>query len=112
MIAFNCENLDAIWLLLESTTAACQQVVAQLLAACLADFELAPSTTTIELQLPTVVLEECMIAGDSTLVVADSIREENDLGWMYVTLQNSGDSVDMVKVNETVPHLIWPSDSF
>jgi hypothetical protein len=94
-------------------SSSCLQAVVQLLSACLADFELAPSsaaTTTVELQLPTIVLEESMIALDSNLVVADSIREENDLGWMYVTLQDG--VIDMVKINEKVPHLIWPSDSF
>jgi predicted GNAT family N-acyltransferase len=88
----------------------CEQAVVELLSVCLVSFELSAAASTIELQLPTVVLEESTI-GESKFVVAESIREENDMGWMYVTIQDGG-TIDMVKVNEQVPHLIWPSDSF
>ena len=65
------------------------------------------ATTTIDLQLPTFVLQSI---GGADCEYVQCVVEENDMGWMYVSLQEEG--VDMVEINKSTPHLIWPSDSF
>lgn len=61
----------------------------------------------ITLHLPTMVLEE---ARGAEFLEPDSVATEDDQGWMYRSLQD--DAVSMVEITQTIPHLIWPSDSF
>lgn len=67
------------------------------------------SPEKIKLHLPKFVSDDLKEAVISTNMIISS-EDANDLGWMYVTLQEG--SIDMVKTTETIPHLIWPSDSF
>lgn len=61
---------------------------------------------TMDLHLPSFVAEPIM----SSEFVKGAPTAEDDMGWMYLTLQDGG--VDVVNLNQTRPHLIWPSDSF
>lgn len=61
---------------------------------------------TIELRIPTLVLED---ARQATFVDWTSAKLDNDDGWMYKTLQHN-DTTSMVA--DSNPHLIWPADSF
>ncbi len=83
---------------------------------------LVTNDSTIELHLPTVVLNEMKEEGMNQdncpwIDWTRGIQEENDSGWMYKSLQNAcsdDEVVDMVKIVEeqNIPHLIWPADSF
>jgi hypothetical protein len=69
--------------------------------------DLSLCNTTLGWKIPTFLLHAI---GNSDCPYVQSSWEENDYGWMYVTLQH--EAVDMVKLNQSQPHLIWPSDSF
>jgi hypothetical protein len=79
--------------------------LSQLLHVCLRD---CTYDTLVALHMPTFILEE--MEETPVFIQQGSIQEENDLGWMYLTLKPGG--VDMVTTSQTRPHLIWPSDSF
>jgi predicted GNAT family N-acyltransferase len=61
-----------------------EKVVPPLLSASLRDFELSSPSSTVDLILPTVVLN---LLGSEKRKFIQAIANENDLGWMYVTLQ-------------------------
>jgi predicted GNAT family N-acyltransferase len=90
------------------------KAVSQLLAACLEGQQLQQQhdndelTTVIivTLQLPSFILSSINVNE-----FVQTVTEENDLGWMYVTVQD-GSAIDMVEINKSTPHLIWPADSF
>jgi hypothetical protein len=67
------------------------------------------------LNLPTMVLEETQIKGNSLNFISAE-TENDDFGWMYKTLdcegQGVGAKLDMPDITKSRPHLIWPTDSF
>ncbi len=83
---------------------------------------MAGNDSTVELHLPTVVLNEMKEEGMNQdncdwIDWTRGIQEENDPGWMYKNLQSTcteDEIMDMVNIVEeqNVPHLIWPADSF
>eukprot|EP00540_Astrosyne_radiata_P017578 CAMPEP_0116822472 /NCGR_PEP_ID=MMETSP0418-20121206/287_1 /TAXON_ID=1158023 /ORGANISM="Astrosyne radiata, Strain 13vi08-1A" /LENGTH=352 /DNA_ID=CAMNT_0004450589 /DNA_START=216 /DNA_END=1274 /DNA_ORIENTATION=- len=81
-----------------STATAMCQLLADVLGA---------ESSNVTLHLPTAVLQECKGAD---FFQWETVQEENDMGWMYRTLQDDGPS--MVDLSKTIPHLIWPADSF
>lgn len=65
---------------------------------------------TVELCLPTAILEELTRdVGDTIPWIRDYVRED-DLGWMYKNLKVEGSST--MQFDSSKEHLIWPSDSF
>lgn len=61
-----------------------------------------------ELALPTFLLEACQT--DDGMSFGQSVRPDNDLGWMYKILD---EQITIQSVNGMErPHLIWPVDSF
>jgi len=62
------------------------------------------------LVLPTFLVESLRNTRNPDVVDWDSIRHEDDHGWMYKILDDNINIEDMNGSN--VPHLIWPADSF
>ena len=60
--------------------------------------------------------DDCELSSISIITNADNATEENDDGWMYVVLGETGTGpsvVDlMTREDDRIPHLIWPTDSF
>lgn len=65
-----------------------------------------------KLHLPTFVAEAMSQDRETSQdwIQWDSLAEENDEGWMYRSLGDSG--VSVVQLSQTLPHLLWPADSF
>ena len=78
----------------------------RLVTTCLLDFD-TPSSTTIDLHLPTFALRSLGFADCDYI---QEVVEEDDLGWMYVPLREG--AVDMLEITKSTPHHIWPSDAF
>ena len=75
-----------------------------LLIHCLPDFD-ASTMSMMTLHLPTFV---CHSIKNCDFI--ESVVEENDVGWMYATLKHGG--IDMLHLTKSIPHHIWPTDSF
>lgn len=68
-------------------------------------------TDMITLHLPTTILEETKTASVKCNIFDwNNVQDEDDCGWMYKEL--GGRQPSMAEICKTVPHLIWPSDSF
>mmetsp|Transcript_33670 Transcript_33670/g.41261 ORF Transcript_33670/g.41261 Transcript_33670/m.41261 type:complete len:381 (-) Transcript_33670:10-1152(-) len=66
----------------------------------------------VELHLPTIILERVKNDEQNDAIFYwESVKEENDLGWMYKNLSGK-EKTDMTNITATMPHLIWPADSF
>lgn len=64
------------------------------------------------LHLPTFILEELRQAkADAAFLDWSTEVSEDDNGWMYRPIGDN-EEIDMPKITETRPHLIWPADSF
>jgi predicted GNAT family N-acyltransferase len=69
-------------------------------------------TDVVELQLPSVILNEVQAsASQSSYVNWSTVIREDDLGWMYKTLQDGVADIPEA-IDEQHPHLIWPADTF
>ncbi|CAB9509268.1 expressed unknown protein [Seminavis robusta] len=70
-----------------------------------------PPKEPIALHLPTFVLNDL---GEMDFVDVSSIKEENDLGWMYRPICPLSEAAKegMPEICKKIPHLVWPSDSF
>ena len=64
------------------------------------------------LLLPTFILED--IGTCVPFFASSKLQEDNDMGWMYrpIIPQSEQAKLGVPNLNETIPHLIWPSDSF
>jgi predicted GNAT family N-acyltransferase len=71
---------------------------------------------TFELIIPTFCMEEIRSSFDSHSESRESYIDwsetimDSDKGWMYKPISSHG--MSMSDLNKTVPHLIWPADSF
>jgi predicted GNAT family N-acyltransferase len=77
---------------------------------------------TWTLHLPTFILHNLRdhhhhhdTVNDGCWIDWDSVKEENDRGWMYRTIGHNTEllhQLDMPTITKKVPHLMWPSDWF
>jgi hypothetical protein len=71
---------------------------------------------TFELLIPTFVMDEIRTSFDSQSDLTESYIDwsetimDSDKGWMYKPISSHG--LSMPDLNRTVPHWIWPADSF
>lgn len=71
---------------------------------------------TFELLIPTFVMDEIRTSFDSHKHLTESYIDwsetimDSDKGWMYKPI--GGHGLSMPDLNRTVPHWIWPADSF
>mmetsp|Transcript_16772 Transcript_16772/g.25522 ORF Transcript_16772/g.25522 Transcript_16772/m.25522 type:complete len:370 (-) Transcript_16772:50-1159(-) len=84
------------------------QLFAHCCSSCYNKDENEASLGQIKLHLPTFVFNDLKETTKNSIIISSEVA--SDLGWMYASLQE--DSIDMVKITEKMPHLIWPSDSF